>query len=330
MALAACVFAPRAAAQAAADAPSPPRVSSARVALYQPPADVAFRTVSIVSEGVRLHAEVFAPAAGGPGPWPTVIQANGWGGVAAMFRSDSIDLVRAGYQVINFDYRGWGLSDGRLVLAGAAEAGPGGRLNAPVRELREYVDPVEQVVDWQNVVHWAAGEPSVDKARIGLRGTSYSGGHIVVVAARDPRIRAIVSQVGGLESGWTMTPGPMREATYSEATRRARGELGYPEPRARVIGNLAGAPIRDKVAMHAPLDEAPKLRACAALFIVAEHEELFRNEANAQRAFELVPDARKAYVSIPGIRHYGIYREARQQAIEHAIRWFDLHLKPAS
>jgi dipeptidyl aminopeptidase/acylaminoacyl peptidase len=30
---------------------------------------------------------------------------------------------------------------------------------------------------------------------------------------------------------------------------------------------------------------------------------------------------------IPGIEHYGIYNEARGQAIKLAIDWFDQHLK---
>jgi dipeptidyl aminopeptidase/acylaminoacyl peptidase len=35
----------------------------------------------------------------------------------------------------------------------------------------------------------------------------------------------------------------------------------------------------------------------------------------------------KKLVTIPGITHYGIYREAREQATKLAIAWFDEHLK---
>ena len=30
--------------------------------------------------------------------------------------------------------------------------------NLPPEELREYVDPIEQVIDWFNVIHWAMGD----------------------------------------------------------------------------------------------------------------------------------------------------------------------------
>jgi hypothetical protein len=32
-------------------------------------------------------------------------------------------------------------------------------------------------------------------------------------------------------------------------------------------------------------------------------------------------------VTIPGIKHYGIYREARERAQKEALAWFDEHLK---
>ncbi len=313
--------------EGATTASGPPRVSPARQPNYSPPGDIAFRTVSILSEGVRLQAEVFTLKSAGQAPLPSVVQANGWGGTAAAFRADSVALARAGYLVINFDYRGWGFSDGRLVLVAPPESANGLRLRASVEELREYIDPIEQTVDWFNVIHWAAGEPAVDRNRIGLRGTSYSGGHVVHVASRDPRVRAIVSQVGGFNSRWVIDNPTQREITQREATQRAHGEIGYPAPRTRSAGNLVGAPIRDKLALYAPLDDAPRLRDCAALFIVAENEELFSNEANAKLAFERIPHERKQYVSIPRIGHYGIYREARQDAIERAIGWFDQHLK---
>ena len=47
---------------------------------------------------------------------PTVIMAHGWGGTAAGFRPDAVELAHAGYLVITFDYRGWGESDSRVIL----------------------------------------------------------------------------------------------------------------------------------------------------------------------------------------------------------------------
>ena len=97
-------------------------------------------------------------------------------------------------------------------------------------------------------------------------------------------------------------------------------------PGAREIGNLTGAPLREKFLLYAPVDDVAKIRNCAMLFIAAEHEELFDNRQHPQLAYERAADPKK-YVVIPGIAHYGIYGEARGQATTLAIDWFDQHLR---
>jgi len=155
---------------------------------------------------------------------------------------------------------------------------------------------------------------------------------VVYVAARDPRVRAIVSQVGSLDSrpkavALAGAADDQVKLAYDEATKRARGEIGYPAPRARVIGNLQGAPIRDKLLLYAPVEDAAKLKNCAALFIVAEKEELFDNNDHAKAAYDRMTGAKK-YVVIPGIAHYGVYTmPVREQASKLAVEWFDQYLK---
>lgn len=294
---------------------------------FKAPENLDFRTANIISEGVRLQAEIFSLKSNAGKVLPTIIQAHGWGGTAANFRYDAIALANAGYLVIDFDYRGWGQSDGRIVLLTKPEKKDGRKFTAEVEELREYVDPMEQLTDWLNVVSWAMGEPMVDKNRVGIRGSSYSGGHVFWVAAQDPRIKALVSQVGAFESHWVVADSEQRRLTNEEAMKRARGEIGYPEPRIKAIGNLIGAPIRNKVMLYSPIDEAAKIKDCAALFIVAEKEELFDNKDHAKLAYDRMPGTKKKYVSYPDITHYGIYREKRIDAIKVAIEWFDEHLK---
>src|SRR6185503_3132750 len=299
---------------------------------FKAPDTLDYRTANIMSEGVRLHAELFSLKTLAGKQLPTIIMAHGWGGTAANFRRDAVDLAGAGYLVITFDYRGWGESDSRVILTGQAPARREGlRFTAEVTEVREVVDPLEETTDWFNVIHWAMGEPMVDKTRIGLRGSSYSGGHVVYVAARDPRVKVIVSQVGSLDSrpkAVAIAGGESDQVkmAYDEATKRARGEIGYPAPRAKVIGNLQGAPIRDHLLLYAPVEDASKLKNCAALFIVAEKEELFDNNDHAKLAYDRMPGPKK-YVEVPGITHYGIYTTARDQAIKLAIEWFDQYLK---
>src|SRR6185369_12270860 len=112
---------------------------------FKAPDNIDFRTAKIISEGVRLHAEIFSLKSLSGKALPTVIMAHGWGGVAANFRRDAIDLSNAGYLVITFDYRGWGQSDGRIILETPPEKKDGRHFTAQVEELREYVDPMEQL-----------------------------------------------------------------------------------------------------------------------------------------------------------------------------------------
>lgn len=301
-----------------------------RAADFKAPENIEFRTARIMSEGVRLHAEIFSLKSLAGKPLPTIIMAHGWGGTAANFRRDAIDFANAGYLVITFDYRGWGESDARLVLTGPSPVTPiqgqNQRFTAEVQEVREYVDPIEQTTDWFNVIHWAASEPMVDKNRIGIRGSSFSGGHVFYVAAREPRVKAVVSQVGAFDARWVASDKEQLEITYAEASKRAHGEP-YPAPRAVVVGRLIGAPVREKLLHYAPVEEASKVKDAAVLFIVAEKEELFDNKDHAKLAYDRMAGTKKKYVSIPEITHYGVYLQARDQAIKLAIEWFDEHLK---
>ncbi len=316
--------------QTPAPPPAPAPVGPVAAAQFKAPDNIDFRTANILSEGVRLHAELFSLKSLAGKPLPTIIMAHGWGGTAANFRRDAIDLANAGYLVIVFDYRGWGESDARVVLAGPSPIKPipgqNQKFTAEVIEQREYVDPLEQTTDWFNVIHWAMGEPMVDKNRIGLRGSSFSGGHVFYVAAREPRVKAIVSQVGSFDGRWVGSDKTQLESTYTEATKRARGEP-YPAPRAVTVGRLIGAPIREKFLHYAPVEEAAKVKETAVLFIVAEKEELFDNRDHAKLAYDRMAGTKKKYVEIPNITHYGIYTTARQQAIKLAIEWFDQYLK---
>lgn len=297
---------------------------------FKAPDQIEFRVANAWSEGVRLHVEMFSPKALAGKRLPTIIQAHGWGGTAANLRRDAIDMASAGYLVITFDYRGWGESDSRLVLTKPSPVTPVFGKNqvftAEVGEVREYVDPLEQVTDWFSIINWAVGEPTVDPDRIGIRGSSFSGGHVFYVAAHEPRIKAAVSQVGSFDGRWVGATQAELEKTYEEATKRAHG-AAYPGPRAVTVGKLVGAPIREKFLQFAPLEEASKVKKTAVLFIVAEKEELFDNKDHALAAFEKMAGTSKKYVVIPKIMHYGVYNEARNQVIKLATDWFDQYLK---
>ncbi len=293
---------------------------------FKVPDDVTFRTADIMSEGTRIAAEVFAPKNTKDDKLPTIVMSHGWGGTAEALRLDAIVFARAGYLVVTIDYRGWGKSDSRLIAVGKPEK-KDGKLLAEVKEVREVVDPIDQTTDILNAINWVAGEKQCDAKRIGLWGSSFAGGHVVYVAARDPRVKAFVSQVGSMDGRWVLGP-KLREDTFNQAAARTHGQIGYPKPLEK-YGSLTGAPVVEKFIGYAPIEDIGRCKNCAKLFIIAEKEELFDNKVNAILAHERATGVKKL-VTIKDIKHYGIYHEARDQAQKEAIAWFDEHLKPVS
>lgn len=292
---------------------------------FKAPDNVAFRTADIRSEGTRMAAEVFAPQKPATDRLPTIVMSHGWGGTAAHLRSTAVAFAQAGYLVVVIDYRGWGNSDSRLIQTDKKPEKQDGKLIAEVIEVREVVDPIDQTTDLMNAIHWAAGEKQCDPDRIGIWGSSFSGGHVVYVAARDPRVKAFVSQVGAMDARWTIANPAVRNHTFSQGSARAHGTIGYPEPGAK-FNNMTGQPIWEKLMQYAPIEDIGRCKSCAKLFIIAENEELFDNKEHAILAHERATGVKKL-VSIPGIKHYGIYNEARERAQREAIDWFDEHLK---
>jgi uncharacterized protein len=287
------------------------------------PDDIETRLVDIWSEGTRMRGTVFTSGAAADEKLPTILMAHGWGGLAASLTRDAIAFARQGYLVLTFDYRGWGLSDGRIILdQDIPGERPGNRFSAQVREIREVVDPVDMLADWRNALHWLHGEAQVDTDRIGLWGSSQSGGYVVEMAIRDTRVKAVHSQVGSLDGrGIGLTP-----AAYTAATQMARGDLAYPEQGEVVVGSLRGAPIASRFADYAPVEKINEAGDTPIQFVIAEKEELFNNEEHSILAHRRYQGP-KNLVVIPDIAHYGIYREAWQQANQLALDWFNQHLK---
>jgi uncharacterized protein len=294
---------------------------------YVLPEDVAARKVDIYSEGARMTGYVYTlkatPAAR---KLPTIIMAHGWGGTQAGLRRDAAEFAREGYLALTFDYRGWGESDSRMTLTKPAPDPKQVTFTAEVRAIREVVDPLDMAADWQNAIHWVHGEPQVDTARIGLWGSSMGGSYVVYAAAHDPRVKAVHSQVtGGLKGSlWTARP-----PTFSEATQRARGEIGYPEPSAQVYPGLRGAPISSRFANYNPLDDITGVDTVAYQFVLSENEQYLNNEEHAIAAYKRYQGP-KNLVVIPGTNHYDIYGSARERSHQLAREWFDKYLKQQS
>jgi hypothetical protein len=62
-------------------------------------------------------------------------------------------------------------------------------------EPRQDIDPWRQIEDWRRAISYLESLNYLDSRRIGIWGTSYSGGHAIVLGATDRRLKAVVTQV---------------------------------------------------------------------------------------------------------------------------------------
>jgi hypothetical protein len=295
---------------------------SAEQTQFEMPQDINAQKVDVYSEGTRMTGYLYSSRAASKGTkLPTIVMAHGWGGTQALLRRDAIGFARAGYLVMTFDYRGWGESDSRVILTAAAPDSQAKTFNAEVRAIREVVDPLDMGTDWLNALHYIQGEPVSDVSRIGIWGSSMAGGYVVYAAAHDPRVKAVHSQVTGTLNGraWGRSP-----EAQQEATRRSRGEIGYPEPRTK-FGNLTGAPITPRFADYTPNEDIRSNNSVALQFVLAESEEYGGNNI-AIETYEQ-HQGPKNLVVIKDIGHYDVYQKAWQEAHTLAIEWFDTYLK---
>jgi dienelactone hydrolase len=144
--------------------------------------------VEFDSRGERCAADLYLPA-GQPNP-PVVVMAHGFGALRS-FRLPAYAerFATAGVAVLAFDYRSFGDSTG---------------------QPRQLVDPWRHLQDWRAAIAFVRKLPPVDGSRLALCGSSYSGGHAIVLAGADPSIAAIVAQVPYVDSITTMAKlGPM-------------------------------------------------------------------------------------------------------------------------
>jgi uncharacterized protein len=138
------------------------------------------RDIEFDAEGVTLRGWFYRPE-GATGATPTVVMAHGFSATKEMYLDAYAErFAEAGLAALVFDNRCFGASDG---------------------EPRQEIDPWAQVRDYRHAITHARTLPEVDPDRIGVWGSSYSGGHVIVLGAIDKRIKAVVSQVP-LISGW--------------------------------------------------------------------------------------------------------------------------------
>ncbi|CAN3128474.1 alpha/beta hydrolase [Mycobacterium sp. smrl_JER01] len=145
--------------------------------------------IRIPVDGEQIAAYLYRPQSGGRAV-PCVVMAHGFTATRDDGLADYAEaFCEAGYAVVLFDYRHFGASSG---------------------EPRQLLDIAEQRRDYQTVIRWARGLDGIDADRIAVWGSSFSGGHVLAVAAADPRICAVIAQAPFTDAIASLRQVPLR------------------------------------------------------------------------------------------------------------------------
>jgi fermentation-respiration switch protein FrsA (DUF1100 family) len=169
--------------------------------------DVRFRSVDADCAGWLYRPE--DPA----GDVPCVVLAHGFGGVKeARLDAYAERFAAAGFAALVFDYRHFGDSGG---------------------EPRLLIDIGEQHDDWRTAIDYARSLDGIDGRRVAVWGTSFSGGHVITLAADGGDFAAVIAQLP-----YTDGIATLRSAGLADNIRMSRAAI------ADVVGSLFGDPPR--------------------------------------------------------------------------------------
>lgn len=146
------------------------------------------REIKFTSQGAQCSGIYFHPLSKGsknahkdaPEKVSAIVMAHGLAATKEMFGLPEVaqNFCDAGFAVLLFDYRHWGASEG---------------------EPRGFLSPHHQIDDYRAALAWLSTQEKVDPERIGIWGTSLSGGHVLDLAAFDPMVKCVVSQVPAVD-----------------------------------------------------------------------------------------------------------------------------------
>jgi fermentation-respiration switch protein FrsA (DUF1100 family) len=292
------------------------------------------QNVEFAVEGdVTLRAWLFVPD--GAGTHPAITMAHGFAGVKEHgLERFARAFADAGFVVLVHDHRGFGASDG---------------------SPRYDIDPWVQIADWRRAISFLESQPFVDPARIGLWGSSYAGGHAIVLGATDRRLRAVVAQVptisGYQQSLRRVAPDQVveLEAAFADDERsQFRGDqlatqavvsadpavrAAYRAPDAIAFYNQpAPAGVWDNVVtlrstraarMYEPGTWVSRVSPTPLLMVVGLHDTITLTDL-ALGAYEAALQPKKL-VTIDG-GHFDPYVSQFAQASGAAVAWFTEHL----
>ena len=293
------------------------------------PDGVTPKDVTFFSEAIQCSAKIFIPKGfTADGKAAAVVLAPAPGETAGSVEKYAAYFAGKGLVSMAIDYRGWGRSGGFLYLAEPLRWDDRLRFSqhtSKVRIRRKRQIPDAQILDIRNAISYLQGEPGVDRARIGVWATDAAGGHAMVIAATDSRVKAAVAQapiIPGKDVPRKATTPPAEQQL--EMVRLAR--TGQAPATAVAASAMNDQEARLALAEYRPfwyVDQIPQTT--AVLSVVAEKDTKVNNDAHAVSAAKLLKGPNGVTV-VPGATHALSTAGAFDAAAEAAAAWFQKHL----
>jgi uncharacterized protein len=270
--------------------------------------------------------------------YPAITMAHGYAAVKELGLAKFAEaFADAGFVVLVHDHRTFGTSGG---------------------EPRQDVDPWRQVADWRCAISYLESRPEVDSDRIGLWGTSYAGGHALVLGATDRRIACVVAQVPtirGYQQGLRRIAPEGVAALEAALNDDERAQLRGEPPRRQAIvdaDSAVPAAYRTKEAidfylqplledsewenpptvrstrlarMYEPGAWISRVSPTPLLMVVASHDAITLTDL-ALAAYEQALEPKKLVLISGG--HFDPYLSEFHISCDAAIDWFRQHLVP--
>ncbi|MEX3786459.1 alpha/beta hydrolase [Paraburkholderia sp. BR14374] len=287
-----------------------------------------------VEGGVELSAWLFVPERQN-GPMPAITMAHGFAGT----RYHGIEpfaeaFAEAGFVVLLHDHRSFGDSGGLP---------------------RQDINPWQQIDDWRRAISYLQTQPEVDANRIGIWGTSFAGGHAIVLGATDRRLKAVVSQaptVDGHASGLRRVPAEAVADIEARFVADDRAQLAGEAPAMQqIVSSDPAKPAAYRAAdavsfylqalpegvwenrlslrstrwarMYSPGVFIDRVSPTPLLMLVAEHDHIAPTDL-ALKAYEQALEPKRIVMLKGG--HFDPYLAELPTSSREALDWFKLHL----
>ena len=292
--------------------------------------------ISFSADGAILRGWWFAPQQTGK-KHAVIVISHGYAAHKEMYLDRYASrFAAAGYAVLAYDHRGFGDSDG---------------------EPRQEINPWQQIEDTRHAITFASTRSDTDENQIGVWGTSYSGGHAIVLGATDRRVKCVVAQVptvNGTEGAKRRIDGEaLQQLLAAFALDRKQRAKGGPTAHIAVIPDTEGAPaaFRYPDALHW-YSQAYKLAPLARneitlrsvefargynpgqyislisptplLMIVADSDQITPADL-ALQAYNSALEP-KSLVLLSQAGNFDAYEKCFEQSVQAAVDWFLKHL----